>query len=567
MFADIYRRLVGVFWDKPRCLIERFLEDFDCSPGLYIVKLPAGYGKTSIAFVSAISTLMGKCSSSTIYVAPLRSLVDDVYYRWRSIASKLLSKDLVEELSGVQHMGVAGSIYLNKPVVYTTMDTFILHLFKLPPPELQHYAKAIAHQRIYRGHYEVSRGLIANSTIILDEPHLTIHSTPTVEALLSAIRFLAYIKSVVILLTATLPQKLEEMIVKSVNGYLDPNSVKVYSYGENGFVDIVFEEEQLSKNIRTEVILDRTLKAEDIAKATDEYDRVLVVVNRRTRAIRLYSEVKKLLSRKGLDDKLFLLHGFMLESERRRVEESVRDLSRRGEQFILITTQVVEAGFDISSDILLTEIAPPPSLIQRVGRVARWDEGEGVVKIYRVESPKPYRGEELECVGNILRNHTCILWKTPKPSGYGNNCIDYMEFLEKATMIEDKGVLGCVYNVADYMIDSSGVKTLLEKVLSGELLREHSLILPLYVKDRLDEGSIPIDLYMLSNLLKKDKIIGYVRGYREGGLETSRERINELKDIIMSIDDPISAWVSLEVKEIRGLVIDNSTYEELAYGS
>ncbi|RLG79677.1 MAG: hypothetical protein DRO13_05500, partial [Thermoprotei archaeon] len=163
MLAEIYDKLVESFWGKHRRLIRRFLDEFECSPGLYILKLPTGYGKTGIVFTHALSTLVGYCSSSTIYVAPLRSLVDDVYDRWKSIASKIMGEDIVEEISGVQHMGVAGSIYLNKPVVYTTMDTFLLHLFKLPPPELKHQAKAMVSRQYYRGHYEVSRGAIANS--------------------------------------------------------------------------------------------------------------------------------------------------------------------------------------------------------------------------------------------------------------------------------------------------------------------------------------------------------------------------------------------------------------------
>ena len=38
----------------------------------------------------------------------------------------------------------------------------------------------------------------------------------------------------------------------------------------------------------------------------------------------------------------------------------------------LLATQVVEAGLDVSADLLLTEVAPMNSLIQRAGRCARW---------------------------------------------------------------------------------------------------------------------------------------------------------------------------------------------------
>lgn len=39
---------------------------------------------------------------------------------------------------------------------------------------------------------------------------------------------------------------------------------------------------------------------------------------------------------------------------------------------IIVATQVIEAGVDISAGVLITELAPWPSLVQRFGRCARW---------------------------------------------------------------------------------------------------------------------------------------------------------------------------------------------------
>jgi CRISPR-associated endonuclease/helicase Cas3 len=48
---------------------------------------------------------------------------------------------------------------------------------------------------------------------------------------------------------------------------------------------------------------------------------------------------------------------------------------------IIVATQVVEAGVDISASLLVTELAPWPSLVQRFGRAARYegDAGEIIV--------------------------------------------------------------------------------------------------------------------------------------------------------------------------------------------
>ncbi|MBV5323351.1 CRISPR-associated helicase/endonuclease Cas3, partial [bacterium] len=39
---------------------------------------------------------------------------------------------------------------------------------------------------------------------------------------------------------------------------------------------------------------------------------------------------------------------------------------------IIVATQVVEAGVDISAVLLITDLAPWSSLVQRFGRCARW---------------------------------------------------------------------------------------------------------------------------------------------------------------------------------------------------
>ena len=51
---------------------------------------------------------------------------------------------------------------------------------------------------------------------------------------------------------------------------------------------------------------------------------------------------------------------------------------------ILVATQAIEVGLDISSDVLHTEIAPAASVLQRAGRCARFSGQQGEVYVYRV---------------------------------------------------------------------------------------------------------------------------------------------------------------------------------------
>lgn len=71
-----------------------------------------------------------------------------------------------------------------------------------------------------------------------------------------------------------------------------------------------------------------------------------------------------------------------------------------GAGVVAVTTQVCEVSLDISADLLITELAPPPALVQRLGRLNRWATPEstrGPLPALVVEPPSalPYSSEEL----------------------------------------------------------------------------------------------------------------------------------------------------------------------------
>ena len=101
----------------------------------------------------------------------------------------------------------------------------------------------------------------------------------------------------------------------------------------------------------------------------------LVIVNTVDRARKLYELLKKRTSLAQVPIKLIHSRFRPLERELWGDFLGQKDSTRR----ILISTQVVEAGVDLSACFLYTELAPWASLVQRFGRCARYPGESGKI--------------------------------------------------------------------------------------------------------------------------------------------------------------------------------------------
>ena len=95
----------------------------------------------------------------------------------------------------------------------------------------------------------------------------------------------------------------------------------------------------------------------------------IIVVNTVARSMELFKALEKAHS----DERLVLIHSRFRPPERRAyLDALLSDPQETGT--IAVTTQVVEAGVDVSCATLFTEVAPWPSLVQRFGRCNRRGE-------------------------------------------------------------------------------------------------------------------------------------------------------------------------------------------------
>ncbi len=105
--------------------------------------------------------------------------------------------------------------------------------------------------------------------------------------------------------------------------------------------------------------------------ASDLPRRTIVVCNTVDRAVAIHSALRSQLGEGGAD--LMLMHSRFRAKEREdQAARLGRILSHQGQ--IVVATQVIEAGVDISSGVLWTEVAPLACLVQRFGRLNRKGE-------------------------------------------------------------------------------------------------------------------------------------------------------------------------------------------------
>jgi CRISPR-associated endonuclease/helicase Cas3 len=123
----------------------------------------------------------------------------------------------------------------------------------------------------------------------------------------------------------------------------------------------------------------------------------LVVVNTVDAAQRLYRQL-----RVDATD-CTLLHARFRGIERAgRLAAATRQPGERGR--IVVTTQVVEAGLDLDAELLVTEAAPWPSLIQRAGHCNRGGLLNADAEVWWLPPPNPfpYQQEDIDATAREL---------------------------------------------------------------------------------------------------------------------------------------------------------------------
>ncbi|MGC8949529.1 MAG: CRISPR-associated helicase Cas3', partial [Thermoprotei archaeon] len=521
-FADSYKYVCEKMGWNERDLLIELMELLDTDKRFIIFRAPTGYGKSTISFAIYYALFSGnrKLGNRIIHVLPLRTIGDDMGIKMRYFAHKTGIK--YDEIA-VQHMGVNESPLFAHRFVITTLDTFVLSLYKLPPFEIE---KAV---QIHKSHFEVPRGFIMSSIVVFDEFHL--YSIPKVEKSNDNRTFTTTIATLIslakagvplVLSTATLPTKVEEVLKRRLK-----------------LAGVEFEElsrfpkDSIMRSVNVNFTFDPIRDAIELSKEKS----VLLMRNEVKDAIDTYRELKS----KNVET--YLLHSRIAEIDRHNIFTKIIGNNNRKVKIgiIIVSTQVMEAGVDLDFDALITDPAPPDSVIQRSGRVARYG-GDGDVLITDKKS-HVYDEKLVTSVYNYLNEKKNI----------NDELLNiYDEFLKNEEYI-DRNLFSSLIKLNDEPIfTASTALYILSKYCN--LVRNSDLIpiIPkelyeLHTKEPLSKITIAIDRDKLEELYKNKKIIGILTS--EGELkihnhEQDIERLLNTKCISISmLKDDINAFL------------------------
>lgn len=386
-----------------RVAIERFLGLLESGRGRVILELPTGYGKTTAG--AEVYRLLDKSTvypeDRVIHVLPLRAIVEDLATRLGNV----LGEDRVAYQAGTIIQGVNKEPFFDADYTVTTLDSFVHNMFKYPVTEL--------YER--RRHYYIPLTRVFTSGVVFDEAHLfTSKDVKMGTAFLTSAKLLSKMNNPLIIMSATLTSTMNGELRKRLG---DAVLIRLGVRGEEKSTKdevVVWDEDftgSASVNIKYNVSV---VRMRDVVSRTVEYlgsgRRVLVIIDNRREAVRVYNELRNRGFRVGL------VHSLLTRRERLGV------ISKLGDYDALVGTSAVEAGVDASFDVLVTTPTSALGLVQRVGRVCRDVDKSCVGDIVLISD---YEGNREGLVDYIVRRGVC--WRLPFDGG---DCVGYKKLLE-----------------------------------------------------------------------------------------------------------------------------------------
>lgn len=338
--------------------------------GIYTLSIPTGGGKTLASLRYALKHALLYHKRQIIYIVPYTTIIEQNAKVIRNILHD--DEHILEHHSNVfesnESLGLEsdkGSLSIHDklelakdnwdcPIILTTMVQFLNTFYEL------------GSKNIRRLHH------LTESVIIFDEVQkVPIHC---VSLFNSALNFLKnFGQSSLLLCTATQPA------LDYVHHRLDINDdgeiVGHLSDVADEFKRVKIVDLSYQKTFNNERL------ADFISQLLKKVNSVLVILNTRSVVRGLYQILKVV----NQDVHIFHLSTSMCAAHRQTILGQINDCLDRKEKVVCVSTQLIEAGVDVSFDSVIRSLAGLDSIAQAAGRCNRNGEFNGLREVYIID--------------------------------------------------------------------------------------------------------------------------------------------------------------------------------------
>lgn len=381
-------------------------EEFASRPtGIYTLSIPTGGGKTLASLRYALRHALTHNKERIVFVVPFTTVIEQNADEVRRILQEhdlilehhsnvLIDFDDTSDYDVRKKQAAMARDNWDRPIIFTTMVQFLNTFF----------AKGTRNvRRLHR---------LSNAVLIFDE----VQSVPPkcVSLFNAALNFLRAVGgSTSILCTATKPTL--DFVKERL--HLELEAEMIQNLGD------------VSRQFKRVDIVDRTGSPLGVEELTElvrdvmvDQKQVLVILNTK-------SAVKKLFLRLQQDPlvteckvSLFHLSTNMCAAHRKDVLSRVRCLLAKKEPVICVSTQLIEAGVDISFDCVIRSLAGLDSIAQAAGRCNRHGL-DPVKKVYVIQSADEVLDNlpEIRIGADVARRVLSEFAR--QPDSYGNDLL------------------------------------------------------------------------------------------------------------------------------------------------
>lgn len=330
---------------------EQCVQHAEQPSGIYTLSIPTGGGKTLASLRYALHHATRYQKRRIIYVVPFTTIIEQNAQVARAV---LQTEEIVEHHSNVVQLEDASEDEMNPqaklnlakdnwdaPVIFTTMVQY-LNTF---------YAKGNRNTR--RLHH------LSEVIVIFDE----VQKVPTkcVSLFNESLNFLKNgLNSSVILCTATQPALdfVKHRLTSDGEMIHDlPAVIEAFKRTEIEVVSNDFDTERLSSFVQDKITTNQS---------------ILIILNTKTVVRKLYESLKT----EFAEDEVYHLSTSMCAAHRKDILKKINDRLDAGKRVICISTQLIEAGVDVSFQCVIRSFAGLDSIAQAAGRCNRHGEVE-----------------------------------------------------------------------------------------------------------------------------------------------------------------------------------------------